>query len=198
MSQPAHVGHPDLQASLQHLTLLAGRRERLEFAQLDTEDQILQSVGRLFRAGILAAHDLLPIYQELRAITPPEASRHSRPSLHVRWVDSVGLNSSEMRSAVKNAPNGPQGWEGDAPLGPFEICPPRGVSVVYVLFDETSEPCYVGSTKTFRDRLKVHLRDGKPAVRWVAYPCASRAHAYLLEDRLLRQHMPYMNRKASR
>lgn len=67
-----------------------------------------------------------------------------------------------------------------------------------MLFDEANVPCYVGSTKRLSDRLRQHKKDGKPFVRWQAHPCRDRDHAYELEVRLLEQHLPYLNKKASR
>lgn len=74
--------------------------------------------------------------------------------------------------------------------------PRRGQSVVYIFYDATNTPCYVGSTGDFSARLKRHLRDKKPIRVWVAYPCASREEAYALEDRLLKECKPYLNKKA--
>jgi hypothetical protein len=73
--------------------------------------------------------------------------------------------------------------------------PRRGQSVVYVFYDTANTPCYVGSTGDFPKRLKWHLKDRKPVVVWIAFPCSSRDAAYALEDCLLKQHMPYLNKR---
>ena len=59
-------------------------------------------------------------------------------------------------------------------------------------------PLYVGSTHVFAERVKRHYIDGKPVKFWQAYLCSDREAAYQMEDRLLKEHMPVMNRKAGR
>lgn len=112
-------------------------------------------------------------------------------------------------ASIKHVPTGPHGsWTNYDPhwhdsLPDWIDCvpsdenpmPPRGQAVLYVLYDAFSTPCYVGSTGNFPARLRWHLNDGKPVTVWSAFPCASRAAAYALEDRLLKQHMPYLNKK---
>ncbi len=115
------------------------------------------------------------------------------------WDEIVGTPWKRVAQFAKRLPNGPEGsWTGEYPIAAGAPSPLSGAAVVYVLFDEANAPCYVGSTHTFRARLRRHEKDGKRFVRWQAHPCDDRDHAYRLEDRLLRQHMPYLNRKASR
>lgn len=45
---------------------------------------------------------------------------------------------------------------------------------------------------------KAHIRDGKSCARWLAYPCADREAAYVLEGQLLRERKPYLNRRVGR
>lgn len=101
--------------------------------------------------------------------------------------------------AQRAPPNGPEGtYVGVAPLPGDDVAPLEGTPVVYVLFDEDNEPCYVGSTQNLRARLNAHLTNGKQFVRWQAYPCASREDAYVLEERLLVERMPRLNRRRGR
>lgn len=83
-------------------------------------------------------------------------------------------------------------------LGVMEPAPPVGVSVVYVLFDVWNEPAYVGSTQDFRVRLAVHRKEKPGLLTWTAFPCADREAAYVLENRLLKEYKPHLNKKASR
>ena len=176
----------DVAASIEHQERIAAKRRVLEDAQVATESQIIQAVRRLWLAGHLTAPELYGIFQQCRA--------NAMPGFSAAWCTALGVSQQLMYQHARNVPNGPLGtWEGDAPLPTQAVCPPRGQSVVYVLYDQASVPCYVGSSEQFRDRLKAHVRDGKPVVRWRAYPCPDRAAAYEMEGRLLREHMPYLN-----
>lgn len=86
------------------------------------------------------------------------------------------------------------GWLGTYPLGMNDPRPGRGVPVVYVLYLDV-EPIYAGSSDYFTGRLAAHRRDDKDFNRWRATACADRAAAYALEDRLLKQHLPTLNRR---
>ncbi|MBL1120211.1 GIY-YIG nuclease family protein [Streptomyces sp. 110] len=72
------------------------------------------------------------------------------------------------------------------------------MGVVYALFDARNDPCYLGSTDQFRTRIGKHVKDGKVFTSWQAYPCPDREAAYVLEDRLLKERLPSLNKKASR
>jgi hypothetical protein len=103
-----------------------------------------------------------------------------------------------METTRRHVPNSPDGtWHGTWPLhgGSF---PSYGMCVVYVLYDHANAPCYVGSTQNLKVRLKWHAGDGKAFRQWTAFRCADRAAAYALEDRLLAEHKPYLNKKAAR
>ena len=140
---------------------------------------------------------MLALYERLNA-----------PGFFTAW-EAAGLpHPARMRADVemarRNAPNDPAsaGWVGEfdgelyaAIPGPR---PPDGTPVVYVLYAADATPVYCGSTHRFKQRLKAHYREGKRFVAWRAVPCVDREQAYLLEDRLLKQSCPPLNRKASR
>lgn len=187
--------------SLQHLELLSSKRARLEAAQMDAEDQLFFDLARRAASGELSDEDLTDIIEDTHPLLLRGWTR--------RW-DDAGLKPSvaslrgKRRHSVMHAPNGPHGtWVGTWPLGewPYDdtvVLPRFGQPVVYVLFDADNVPCYVGSTGEFKTRLKSHVRDGKPVARWVAHPCNDRESAYILEEKLLREHKPYLNKKVSR
>lgn len=116
----------------------------------------------------------------------------------------------EWVESIKYVPTGPHGswtnydpsWDPNLPERVFctptieNPMPPPGQAVVYVLYDSTGTPCYVGSSGDFPARLRWHMKKGKPVVVWRAFPCSSREEAYALEDRLLKQNKPYLNKKA--
>lgn len=89
-------------------------------------------------------------------------------------------------------------WRGEWPLAGSDSLPANGACVVYVLYDTPNEPCYVGSTQNIRARLKRHRMDGKEFAWWSAFGCADREAAYRLEERLLSEWQPYLNRKRTR
>lgn len=100
---------------------------------------------------------------------------------------------------LKPEPNGPAGsWQGSWPLAEGDHCPPRGACLVYVLFDADNVPVYVGSSETFRSRMKQYTAAGKTWTAWVAHPCADRDDAYDVESRFLRQYKPVLNVQGAR
>ena len=179
-------------STLQHLDLLNQRLAKLHAAREEAEHQVLHRAGSAYRNGEIDILQLTDIYETYSALAIP-----GRTS---RWNKHIDINWHVMgRIAEHSRPNGPENtWVGDWPLAPNGCCPERGVNVVYVLFGPDNEPCYVGSTKTFRQRLKVHEKDGKEFQRWQAYMCRDREHAYQLEERLLKERLPRLNRKAAR
>ncbi len=97
------------------------------------------------------------------------------------------------------APNGPEGtWTGSWPCSKAEPYPLRGVAVVYVLFDANNQPAVSAARNQFRTRMGKHVKDGKVFTHSQAYPCPSRDHAYELEDRLLKERLPDLNKRANR
>lgn len=184
------------QSTLRHITLIRAKRENLRAAQIEAERQLCHRIGTDFAAGRLSEADLCELYDEYRLIAEPGFSD--------RWGEHLPFSGKQMsgvkgrlrwREALSSGP-----WSGEYPfLGHGqEPTPPTGCSVVYVLFDAKNIPCYVGSTKYFSSRLTQHHRAGKRFGRWMAQHCANREAAYLLEERLLREHKPYLNVRASR
>lgn len=193
-------------ATLDHIVALSQKIESLSDRQIDAEEAFLHRTWTLYLEG---AWDL----GHLRNLTETYCPAFFRRGWEERWeaaeLPPVDKLLDLWVATLKHAATGPHGsWTNydarhqDA-LPEWVSCtpsednpmPPRGQSVVYVLYDGFSTPCYVGSTGDFPARLKWHLKDGKPVVVWVAYPCEDRDAAYLLEDRLLKQHMPYLNKK---
>lgn len=180
-------------ATLQHLELLRRKRDQLQASQLDAEEQHLHRIACAYSAGLIGMDGLATAYTEYKAVTDPGYSH--------RWNVVIPVSAARIQSHIKirsyRQPNGPHGtWEGPFPFG-GETTPGEGISVVYILFDAANVPCYVGSTRYFRKRTHQHADEGKRFVYWRAYPCDSRAAAYALEDRLLREYKPYLNKRAA-
>lgn len=191
------------EATLFHIELIRNKVNKLLAAQIDAERQLLHRAGRDYVAGRLSNAGLVALYHRYRDTVFPEDEDGQRrftvkrPSVSGLWNEAFPITSDKVAYLGMYVPNGPHGsWEGEYPLG-YAPRPPDGQSVVYVLFDEANVPCYVGSTQRFKGRLQAHERD-KKFRRWVAYPCTDREAAYQLEERLLREHKPYLNKKASR
>lgn len=183
--------HASLAATLQHITLIQDRENRLVRARKQAMEQAIHRIATEYRTGGLTYTQLCSALVAVRATQQQGAMR--------LWDDVVGVPWKRLAQYAKRLPNGPEGsWIGEYPIPADAPIPIYGISVVYVLFDEVNQPCYVGSTNKFSPRMTAHEKDGKRFVRWQAHPCEDREHAYLVEDRLLRQHKPYLNRKASR
>ncbi|WP_055477532.1 GIY-YIG nuclease family protein [Sphaerimonospora mesophila] len=204
-------------ATFQHIELIARKIDKLMQAQLDAERQVLHRIKCDYAAGKLNFEEFLDIYTRYRSlmVTPgldgKEAHRHQRPTITALWNEAmpVRYNSMYQQSAGRFSKRYEQNedgfWSGLADLEPHDPRPRDGQAVVYVLFDRLNEPCYVGSTSRFKTRLDAHYHGKgqagqarKDFARWVAYPCTDREAAYQLEDRLLKQYKPYLNKKASR
>lgn len=183
--------HASLAASLQHIALLAERETRLAGARQEAQDQMLHRIGSAHRCGEIDDRQLCDAFAIFTA------ARTSRRMLD--WDAHVDIPWRKMLHLGRHLPNGPEGtWTGSWPLDDGAPTPRQSQAVVYVLFGADNEPCYVGSTDDFRPRMSRHAKDGKQFVNWQAHPCQDRDHAYRLEDRLLKQYKPYLNRKASR
>jgi hypothetical protein len=185
--------------ALQEIQSLASQRAELTEAQYATERQFIQRLASDFTAGRLDLFGLFAMYGVLK-----EVARERTPTvgLGVRWNEGMPFSVQSLWSRIQrltaHAPNEDGVWRGSFPFADGERYPARGQSVVYVLYDAENAPCYVGSTKAFRTRLKAHAREGKAFTRWLAYPCAHRAAAYALEDRLLKERTPYLNNRPGR
>lgn len=179
-------------STIQHIELINTKLCRLLTAQAQAENQLIHRVASDYNAGRIGEREVYEIYIRVKPMTIE--------GFGTRWNVSFSgrLSTRRIRSVVLNLPDSDGNWRGTCPLPSRDSSPPTGQSVVYVLFDAENVPCYVGSTEDFRPRLKAHLRDGKPVVRWLAYPCADREAAYVLETRLLRERKPYLNRRVGR
>ena len=181
------------EATLQHIEMLHGKRCKLRDAQVHAEIQVIHRVACDFNAGLLSAEDFYRFYLRFRLVAI-EGFTH-------RWDARMPMTASKVRGEaeryLRDLPSPDGTWSGIYPLG-GQGAPPDQVSVVYVLFDPHNVPCYVGSTAHFRERLKVHRKKGKRFDRWMAYRCEDRDAAYALEERLLREHKPYLNKKIHR
>lgn len=192
----------ELAASVQHLQLisdsiqsLSAKVKRLEAARKDTLRQIAEASKRVSHGW--SKTEMLALYESL-----------NRPGFFTAWnaagLPHPGRLRADVEAAVRNAPNDSAsgGWVGEFDPEGFGTVsaprPPDWTPVVYVLYAADCTPIYCGSTEHFRQRLKAHHRDGKQFVAWRAVRCADRAQAYALEDQLLKQSCPPLNRKAGR
>ncbi|WP_157251093.1 GIY-YIG nuclease family protein [Nonomuraea typhae] len=180
------------EATLQHIELIARKRQKLLAVQRDAERQVLHRAGRDYVAGLLPPEALVALYQRYRDLIAINAWRATTDL----WYAAIPVRPEQLRMRTSPRPNIDGTWRGDFPFAE-DWRPPTGQSVVYVLYDAASTPCYVGSTDQFNARLNAHSR-GKSFTRWIAYPCDDREAAYQLEDRLLKEHKPYLNRRAGR
>lgn len=181
------------ESTVQHILLMYAKVEKLNRARGEAQEQLIHRLADDYRNGRITAADVYAARVALQGATVP--------GFKASWDAAMPHELHYSRivwTAVRYAPDTDGNWRGEYPFTDASRTPTFGVSVVYVLFDEGNRPCYVGSTGRFRVRLSAHARDGKEFVRWLAYPCKDRNHAYELEDRLLREHKPYLNRRASR
>ena len=189
-------------ATLRHLVLLSERAAKIRRAHAEAEHQMLHRVGSAHRCGEITDDELHEFWDRYRALNTDRRSQRWNANIDFSWhhmTARVRIARQAARRARVFAPNGPEGtWIGSWPCGYDDPRPETGTSVVYVLFDDRNEPFYVGSTNSFRSRLSAHVKDGKPVSHWHAHPCRDRGHAYEVEDRLLKEHLPRLNRKASR
>lgn len=178
--------------TLQHIALINAKLRTLYDCQAEAETQIIHRIACDFEAGRIGTRELYDVFMRLKATAADGFNKR----WSARFPDQY--NAHRMRYVYLNLPDPDGNWRGLFPLGPTEVAPPAGQSVVYVLFDAANAPCYVGSTEHLRARLKNHADNGKQFARWLAYPCADREAAYLLEERLLSEHKPYLNRRCGR
>lgn len=177
-------------SSVDHLARMNARIDKLESARNTAADQVVYRISQDYAAGLITPLELLEIRNTMIG---------TRGGWNKRW-DAYGLPKPYAINRMLNSkPNGPNGsWRGSHTYATAaNPMPAPGVSVVYVLYDANNEPCYVGSSEQFQTRLRTHIRNGKPVAYWTAFPCSDRAAAYELEDRLLKQHKPYLNLKNS-
>lgn len=177
--------------TVDHIEQILEKENKLRATREDAENQVFYALGHAYRSGDINFRELHAQYLRFRAM--------NIPGFGGRWDANVGISTIDMTLRGRCLPNGPEGtWVGRWPMTLRESFPAPGYSVVYVLFDEANEPCYVGSTNRFRTRLNEHDKAGKEFANWQAYPCDTREHAYQLEERLLKQHLPKLNLKIGR
>lgn len=186
-----------LSATFEHIALLRSKHERLRESQIAAEEQFVHRVGQLHASGELDEAELISIYGAFAEL--------AQPGFTYRWNAAISVTVKEiqdrrrhLRHTERNAPNMPDGtWRGTWPLEDSPV-PVNGTPVVYLLYDETGQPCYLGSTEYLRGRLQCHGRDGKPFASWTASRCQDRDAAYELEEELLAGELPYLNKKRVR
>lgn len=182
-------------STLQHIENLHARIQKLEAMRLESELQFLHRVGAAYHAGELDRHDLAIIQDRYQQLGLTGRSKRWDAAIPVGWGDL----SYDARMGRVHAPNGPEGtWVGSWPFAKEDRLPRNGTAVVYVLFDASNEPIYVGSSGSLRTRLKAHARAGKPFVAWRASRNANREEAYQVEDRALKERKPPLNKKRGR
>lgn len=181
----ASARHEGITDTLDHLERLRARRDALTAAILSAEEQVGHRVGISYRGGRLSDEDALAIYARYR--------RGAEPGAGSRW----GIPNWRPQFVRMFARNNGDGWAGNRHLSGECPRPKKGQCVVYFLFDEESNVCYVGSTQNFSDRLSTH-RDTKEFVRWAAWPYPNREAAYVAEDEVLKRHLPRLNKRAGR
>jgi GIY-YIG catalytic domain len=182
---------PGLAATLHHIGILDARRKRLIQAQTEAEEQLFHRIGVMRARGDLTLAELQEIHAACREL--------QTVGMSLRWNAHIDISWSAVRHCARFLPNGPEGtWVGVVPLETDDHVPRFGTAVVYVLFGDDNEPCYVGSTADLRTRVNQHFSDGKQFARWQAYPCETREAAYLLEERLLAERLPRLNRRRGR
>ncbi len=180
------------EATFQHIELIIRKREKLLATQLDAESQVLHRAAADYAAGRLGPDDLAEVLRRYRALIASD----DRPSMTQVWNENVPVGIAQLKARISPQPNIDGTWRGTYPFAD-DWRPPTGQSVVYVLYDAANVPCYVGSTQDFSIRLNTHARE-KAFSAWIAYPCTGREAAYVLEDRLLKEHKPYLNSRAGR
>jgi len=186
MTEPAHF------ATQQHIQLIAAKRIKLEQAQLAAEEQFCMALAREFNAGRIGYTELADAYADLRGDESAPRFLAGFPSR--RWRP-VLPDIKHVKAMVKwQSEASFDDWHGEWPLDHQDV-PPYGLSVVYVLFDSNTRPCYVGSTQAFRTRMAQHAGSGKRWSRWQAYKCRDRQHAYEVETRFLEKYMPQLNKR---
>lgn len=185
---------PTLAATAGHIDAVQAKLDQLTRVKDESWVQLLTATSRLFRDGVLSTSDLLRLAHEMRDSYGGGYRRI--------WDECMPISLGKLPHVVaqekRDQPNGSNGsWYGTFPLDD-QATPPVGVSVVYVLLDAENSPVYVGSTHSFRARMRAH-RPSKRSIMhaWAAYPCRDRDHAYQLERELLGQYKLRLNRQGT-
>lgn len=192
------IARARLDATYQHISLLRRKQDLLRTSQIAAEEQFLCRLGQLYSARQISEVELAFMYRAYAEFAVPGFLRRWEANIPVK-PGRVQYILRDLETTERHAPNMPDGtWQGSWPLDRADRVPMYNTCVVYVLYDAANEPCYVGSTQNLKARLKDHHKDEKPFVRWTAFACFDREAAYQLEERLLNEHQPYLNRKRHR
>jgi hypothetical protein len=189
------IAFEDLRATAGHIDLVQSKLDKLHAVRGDSWAQILTAVARMYRANEVNTTQLQQFHRDMRHSYGPGFSKI--------WDKHIPVSSNRLhhvaaRDRRVDAQRGMQSWSGTFPFGDQNV-PMDTIAVVYVLFDRSNVPAYVGSSEQFKTRAKAHLRTHPDVFAyWTAYRCDDREAAYVLEVRLLRENLPYLNRKASR
>jgi predicted GIY-YIG superfamily endonuclease len=172
------------------MRLLQAKLAKLTDALMDTERQYAASVAREFAAGQISWPEMHRAYQVVRD--------GGIKGFLARWQESVPYTAQKMTQMALADPDAAvQEWSGvGMRVSSDRNRPPRGVCVVYVLFDDDNHPIYTGSTQSFTSRMGHHRRD-KVWASWRAYRCRDRKHAYQVEQRFLAQFKPARNKQGA-
>lgn len=181
---------------LRHIESVRAEIAHLATEQEQAEDRVIERAGRDYNAGRLDIEELFALYEWIRPRTVGKIrDRWNRHMPREAWSQCL-RHTIERRDRHRPDPDG--AWRGTYPLHPASRYPGSGVSVIYVLYDDADQACYVGSTERFGQRMDAHRRDGKRFVRWTAEACPDREVAYAIESRVLGHCQPYLNKKSSR
>lgn len=192
------IERADLGATYQHISLLRRKQDLLRTSQIAAEEQFLCRIAQLFAARHISEVELAFIYRAYAEFAIPGFLKRWEANIPVK-PGRVQYILRDLETTERHAPNMPDGtWQGSWPLDHADRVPMYNTCVVYVLYDATNGPCYVGSTQNLKARLKDHHKDGKPFTRWTAFACGDREAAYQLEEKLLAEHQPYLNKKRYR
>lgn len=196
-----HMNEPVDRSTLDEMVRYTKRITTLKGRLGDAEAQFLQRWASAYRAGRVSEDEIVDAAMDVAV------SGHLPAGWMARWSAAFGLNiralvhqrQYQAKHSEKHQQNAGHGWVGtcDAAGASFPR-PAKGQCVVYVLFDATTEPVYVGSTQDFSARIRAHQRDGKPVAHWRAVPYTTREDAYAAEEAMLQTVKPMMNRKAGR
>lgn len=188
---------PAILATAQHVATMQRKIDQLLRMRDEAWTQMLTTAARGYADGLIGDLDLPEMLADMKASYGPGFSLIW--NRHMPWAHSQV--SHRALAATRNRPNAPHGsWSGEWPSwtdGPY---PEDRVPVVYVLFDDQNEPAYVGSTERFVLRMSAHRKDPRKGSirRWTAHRCDDREAAYALEERLLAEHKPRLNRRTTR
>ena len=187
MSQPVADRYAWMGGTDQHIKRMRKRRDDLYTLIDKAEEQLIHRAGIEFTSGRI---DMFDLHEVTRTVAVQRNGKR-----RTRWL-AAGLPSpEEIRAFVLSQPNCPDGsWWRQGQYCGGGSRPPDGQSVVYVLYDDRNEPCYVGPIEHFDERLMAHRKD-KDFASWRAWPCLDREDAYRRESEMLRDVMPRLNRR---